>query len=425
MQPTMTDRCDTPRGAPTGLRRWAHFVALGQVGGVEASCLALAKSVHERDGSEHTLFADRLHPFWEAEWPAQGVERRSFKRACGIRLPSRPRGLQARNLSRHLKALTPDVLLFWNLLYPPEIMARARRRAPAMIYLERGAASLAGAHSSLQASMPFADLIIANSHASRRTLQLRWQLEQPIKVIPNPLRPLLSEPAAGPPKPHGRTEPPFRIGMVGRLKPFKGFALGIHALRRLLDRGIDARLAICGEGPELAQTRALADSLGIAAHVEMLGTRSDMAHFYDHLDILLCPSLREPFGLVSIEAQARGTPVVATATDGLPETIDPERTGITVATTLNYDELPGWGVDTEGLPDRVYSPASDRLEAPRGSHPDAIAEALAALLTSPERRQAMSAEAIRHVQRHFSMDHYVDDMTRIVQDTLQPANEFT
>jgi glycosyltransferase involved in cell wall biosynthesis len=63
--------------------------------------------------------------------------------------------------------------------------------------------------------------------------------------------------------------------------------------------------------------------LDLAPHVTFHGIVHDMPGFYRGIDVFLCPSLREPFGSVCLEAAAWGCVVVASRVDGLVEAVEP------------------------------------------------------------------------------------------------------
>jgi D-inositol-3-phosphate glycosyltransferase len=121
---------------------------------------------------------------------------------------------------------------------------------------------------------------------------------------------------------------------VGRLQPLKGPDIAVRtlaALEALLpDDGIPTRLVIVG-GPsgggsgvsDPASLRRLAASLGVEQRIAFLAPRRqpELAALYRAADAVLMPSHSESFGLVALEAQATGTPVVAAAVGGLPHVI--------------------------------------------------------------------------------------------------------
>jgi D-inositol-3-phosphate glycosyltransferase len=125
------------------------------------------------------------------------------------------------------------------------------------------------------------------------------------------------------PRPAGR--PPTLL-LVGRLQPLKGPDIAVRVLAEVRRELPDARLRVVGgtsgsghgtSGPE--ELRALAASLGVADAVtfEPATDQDALARIYHEADVLLAPSRSETFGLVALEAQASGLPVVAADVPGL------------------------------------------------------------------------------------------------------------
>jgi glycogen(starch) synthase len=112
----------------------------------------------------------------------------------------------------------------------------------------------------------------------------------------------------------------WRLLYVGRVVPNKGVATAVKSLTRLPD---EARLDVDGYGPPevLDELAALARRLGVAERVTFTRSpRAALADRYHEADVVVFPSeWPEPFGLVPLEAMARGTPVVATGTGGSGE----------------------------------------------------------------------------------------------------------
>lgn len=127
---------------------------------------------------------------------------------------------------------------------------------------------------------------------------------------------------------------------VGRLQPFKAAGTAIRALAQLRVLGLpegEAILVIVG-GPspsgstEPARLRTLADQLGMAGSVRFVSAQphQELPVFYQAADVCLVPSLAETFGLVALEAQACGVPVVASGVGGLRSVVRHGQTGFLV-----------------------------------------------------------------------------------------------
>jgi glycosyltransferase involved in cell wall biosynthesis len=149
----------------------------------------------------------------------------------------------------------------------------------------------------------------------------------------------------------------------------KGARYLLEAARLLLDRGVDFHLTF-KDRLDAQMAPAMIRDLGIGDRVTFLGRLSveELARLYNEHEVLVSPSLYEGFGLPAAEAQACGTPVVATTAGAFPEVVGDGVTGMLV---------------------------------PPGDAP-ALADAIEALLRDPARRVAMGAAGVRRIEEQFS-----------------------
>ena len=117
----------------------------------------------------------------------------------------------------------------------------------------------------------------------------------------------------------------------GRFVRKKGFDLLLHAWARVAGK-IPAALWIAGDGPERDALHRLATGLGLGSRVRFLGAvpHEKLLGILERAVLCVVPSRSEPYGIVVVEAQALGVPVVATSVGNLPVLIEPGRTGYLV-----------------------------------------------------------------------------------------------
>ncbi|MEO7426287.1 MAG: glycosyltransferase family 4 protein, partial [Fibrobacteria bacterium] len=123
-----------------------------------------------------------------------------------------------------------------------------------------------------------------------------------------------------------------RILYVGRIKRYKGLDVILNAATRLKNRHPDLELQIAGSGDDVPRLKALAKSLGMDGWTHFLGfvPEADKVGLYGAARVVVNSSLKEGWGLTSIEANACGTPVVATDVPGLCDSVRHGETGFLV-----------------------------------------------------------------------------------------------
>ncbi len=103
------------------------------------------------------------------------------------------------------------------------------------------------------------------------------------------------------------------VGHVGRFAPVKNHKFLLETYRELARIVPRARLVLVGDGPGRPEIESIVRKQGLGNGVDFLGLRPDVPRILSALDLFLFPSLWEGLGLAVVEAQASGTPCLASA----------------------------------------------------------------------------------------------------------------
>ncbi|WP_028279315.1 D-inositol-3-phosphate glycosyltransferase [Arthrobacter sp. H5] len=187
----------------------------------------------------------------------------------------------------------------------------------------------------------------------------------------------------------GFAEDVFHVVFAGRIQRLKGPHLLVDAAEDLAARRPDIPLQISiigsGSGSEALELQPMIDRAGLheTVHLYPPVEALQLARWFRAADVVAMPSFSESFGLVALEAQACGTPVLAANVGGLPQAISNGRTGILV--NGHTPEL--WGAALETMHDG----AGLRTALGRGAavHALAFGWQRTALLTAQSYRTAV------------------------------------
>ncbi len=124
------------------------------------------------------------------------------------------------------------------------------------------------------------------------------------------------------------------IGTVARLHPQKGIDILIDSVAILLNKGIDIKALIVGDGPIKEKLFNYVNQKGIKNNIVFTGFRKDVCQYLALMDIFVLPSRWEGFGISAVESMAMGIPVVASNVGGISEIVDNGITGF----LINPDE---------------------------------------------------------------------------------------
>jgi len=120
------------------------------------------------------------------------------------------------------------------------------------------------------------------------------------------------------------------VGTLACLKPQKAPLDFVRAAGLAHARDARLRFVVAGDGAEREAVAALVARLGLGDVVRLLGWRRDVADLLHAMDVFALTSRFEGLPRAVLQALAAGTPVVATAVDGIPEVIQHRQTGMLV-----------------------------------------------------------------------------------------------
>jgi glycosyltransferase involved in cell wall biosynthesis len=176
--------------------------------------------------------------------------------------------------------------------------------------------------------------IIVNSKHMHAELQNQFKVPRDkIVVIPNGIDPdqfdFEFDPA---PLRRQYASPNDKIVLyVGRMVREKGVQVLLHAAQSILANAPGTQFLLVGTGYYLDELKWLAAHLNVAQNVHFLGYVSDddLHRLYKIADVVVTPSLYEPFGIVALEGMAAQVPVVTSDAGGLTDFVEHLETGVT------------------------------------------------------------------------------------------------
>lgn len=216
------------------------------------------------------------------------------------------------------------------------------------------------------------DATVCVSHGLKRALVQEYGFPaRRLVVVPNglPERGRLSGCAPGGATPIRMSEEPGAvvIGCLGRLHARKGQRRLLEAFIALAADLPATHLGLVGGGPDLEQLRQVAAASEFAERIHLVGEQADPAPWLRGFDVLAVPGDLEGFGLVVLEAQRAGVPVVSCAAGGPADLIQ------------------------DGVSGRQVEPAQ-------------LAPALAQAVRDPARRAGWARAAVANAERYTAAE---------------------
>lgn len=168
-----------------------------------------------------------------------------------------------------------------------------------------------------------ADSVVAISHLTKNIVTSKYGVDpEKVTVVHNGIKPLVP-PALPPVLSELKSQGKKIVFYNGRITIQKGVDHFIRAARKVVDSDSNIVFVISGWGDMEHQIMHLVGSLGLSKNVIFAGALWDEERdrMYQAADLLVMPSVSEPFGLVPLEAIQHGTPVLISKQSGVAEVL--------------------------------------------------------------------------------------------------------
>ena len=183
--------------------------------------------------------------------------------------------------------------------------------------------TLVGNHPSYKTAVTFSinksDIVTCVSKSLKEDTLNQFEIKKEIKVIPNFIdinKYIIQQDLCVVENPIPSKK--FIISHVSNFRPVKNIFNVIKVFYNI-QKEIDCKLLMIGEGPEKIKAEKMCNDLGISNLVEFLGNTNQVEKNLCHSDLFLLPSSTESFGLAALEAMASKVAVISSNAGGLPE----------------------------------------------------------------------------------------------------------
>jgi glycosyltransferase involved in cell wall biosynthesis len=233
-----------------------------------------------------------------------------------------------------------------------------------------------------------ADVIVTISKYSQAKILEHYGVpEEKIRIVPNGVDIEKFQPSD-----MAAAKKQFNLGQdstilfIGSLTPRKGLPYLVEAAKTVVKQQANAKFLLVGSGPLRKQIETSVASAGLSGNFVFYGNmpHNQLATVYNAADVFVLPSLQEGQGIVLLEAQACGKPVIAFGVGGAKEAVKGGESGFLLALG-----------DTEGLADRLLKLLAD----------DAL-------------RQKMGAAGRQFVKENYTWDLCAERMLKVYRETL-------
>ncbi len=205
------------------------------------------------------------------------------------------------------------------------------------------------------------------------------------------------------------------IGFVGRLNTPKGVDAFIRIIPLVKQSVPQARFIVAGDGPLRNELENHAKNLGVDDSVYFLGYQKEARGLMKQMDVLVVPSIREPFGNVVIETALAKKPVVASNVDGIAETVIDGETGFLVDCT---EPIQTRSTGASRLPKAVVDGRSQQLRSPCLPNIEMLAEKVIKCLQDQNLAFSLGNKAYLRAVNLFSFERYRNELDDLYRELM-------
>ena len=192
---------------------------------------------------------------------------------------------------------------------------------------------------------------------------------------------------------------------ICRLHPQKRPFLMLEIARKLAQKVPEAAFAVVGDGPQERELRNRASDMHLDGHVYFLGARKDVRGYYRDAKATLVCSLKEGLSLTAYESCAMGVPVVSADVGGQRDLVDDA-----VGKLIPCGQSEADAFDLRQFPEAEV---------------DAYVDALAELLTDPQRWDRASEACRSRIEAGFTIEkmvaYFKEELNRVMEDEAMAA----
>ncbi len=233
-----------------------------------------------------------------------------------------------------------------------------------------------------------ATLIVTISKYSLQKIKQYYDIdESKVRIVPNGVDPEKFKPTENQDvvKQQFGLESEPCVLFVGSLIPRKGLSFLVVAAEKIVKADAKTKFLIVGDGPLKSTLTTTIQNAGLAGNFKFLGNVNEetLSALYACADVFVLPSLQEGQGIVLLEAQSSGKPVVAFDVGGVSEAVVNGETGLLV------------------------EPGSN-----------ALADALLKLLSDKPLREQMGSNGRRFILENFTWDVCAQNMLKVYREAL-------